>query len=81
MGQDRNWSMIRSWMVSGLSSKTGPVQVLWCPVDADNKAYIDNCPHFWDPDLPSPIRCEVRAGEVLYLPAGWYHRCEPSCAR
>ena len=54
-------------------------QVLWCPVDADGRADVGRFPHFWDPALPRPLHCEVHAGEVLYLPAGWYHQVR-SCS-
>lgn len=30
-------------------------------------------PHFWSAALPPPLVCHVVAGEVLYLPAGWWH--------
>lgn len=49
-------------------------RVLWCPihpepqdVDAARAAY----PLFFDNSLPKPLRVEVHAGEVLYLPAMW----------
>mmetsp|Transcript_1151 Transcript_1151/g.1894 ORF Transcript_1151/g.1894 Transcript_1151/m.1894 type:complete len:547 (-) Transcript_1151:989-2629(-) len=33
--------------------------------------YIDSHTH--------PVRCEVKAGEVLYIPAMWYHRVSQRC--
>ena len=32
--------------------------------------------YFNDPALPAPLRWEVAAGEVLYLPAGWWHHVQ-----
>ena len=58
--------------------------MLWCPVDANGQADAERFLHFWDPALPPPLRCEVHAGEVLYLPAGWYHQvwlCRVGIAR
>lgn len=48
-------------------------QVLWSAIEPDNPKSLKRHPHFSDPSLPPPLRCEVAAGEVLYLPAGWWH--------
>ena len=48
-------------------------------MNADGPADVELFPHFWDRALPPPLRCEVHAGEVLYLPAGWYHQVR-SCS-
>lgn len=29
-----------------------------------------------DPDLPVPIKCALKPGEALFLPAGWWHHVE-----
>lgn len=48
-------------------------QVLWSAVDADDGGDFSEQSFFEVPTLPPPLRCEVAAGEVLYLPAGWWH--------
>ncbi len=43
---------------------------------------VDLCraeyPEFWDADLPPPLRVDVKAGEVLYLPSLWFHHVRQS---
>eukprot|EP00878_Enallax_costatus_P002734 GHUV01002923.1.p1 GENE.GHUV01002923.1~~GHUV01002923.1.p1 ORF type:complete len:339 (+),score=90.12 GHUV01002923.1:360-1376(+) len=52
-----------------------PQQVLWCPIHpepADPQAIAEH-PLFFDNSLPKPLRVEVCEGDVLYLPAMWWH--------
>ena len=42
------------------------------PVDPD-KEHGGNKERFTHYEKASPIRCEVREGEVLYLPSLWFH--------
>jgi hypothetical protein len=48
--------------------------VLWSPIHPepqDLEAARAQHPLYFDPALPAPLRVEVNAGEVLYLPAMW----------
>jgi jumonji domain-containing protein 7 len=60
-----------------------PLQrVAWCPIDpspTDVAAAAAQYPLYFDPDLPTPLRVEVNAGQCLYLPAMWYHYVEQRC--
>ena len=51
-------------------------QVLWSAVYAGDEAGSFDHTYFDDPALPPPLQCEVAAGEVLYLPAGWWHHVQ-----
>ncbi|GBF99754.1 hypothetical protein Rsub_12529 [Raphidocelis subcapitata] len=62
-------------------------RVTWSAVDPhpdDPAAAAARFPHFWDPSLPRPLVAELRAGDVLYLPAMWHHyvdqRPDEGCA-
>ncbi len=71
-------------------SKTGGFKVVpatagetvrWIPVDPDDpKRFPPNAPCLERarPAMVSPVRCEVRPGEVLYLPSLWFHRVSQS---
>ena len=51
-----------------------PSSVLWCPIHPepdDLQAARQQHQLFFDTTLPAPLRVEVHAGEVLYLPAMW----------
>ena len=53
--------------------------VSWCPIDPnpdDLTQAAAEYPLYFDPELPKPLRVEVHAGEMLYLPAMWYHYVE-----
>eukprot|EP00597_Dinobryon_sp_UTEXLB2267_P001478 CAMPEP_0170069556 /NCGR_PEP_ID=MMETSP0019_2-20121128/8184_1 /TAXON_ID=98059 /ORGANISM="Dinobryon sp., Strain UTEXLB2267" /LENGTH=266 /DNA_ID=CAMNT_0010277625 /DNA_START=260 /DNA_END=1060 /DNA_ORIENTATION=+ len=57
------------------SSNCPQSHLSWLPFDPEeSQSYIKY------PQLHStnPIRCKVRAGEVLYIPAMWYHRVTQS---
>jgi hypothetical protein len=43
-------------------------EVLWCPVTPGARAG-DSL--FFDASLPPPLRVDVEAGDVLYLPSMW----------
>lgn len=47
-----------------------PSSVLWSPVHPEGPTAADTQLYF-DSSLPKPLRVEVNAGEVLYLPAMW----------
>lgn len=49
---------------------------MWSAVHAGHGAGLPGLSFFEDPALPAPLRCEVAAGEVLYLPAGWWHQVQ-----
>ncbi len=48
-------------------------RISWIPLDPEN---LDSASSIMWPDYKysHPVRCEVHAGEVLYIPAMWYHR-------
>lgn len=51
-------------------------QVLWCPIHpepTDLHTAVQQHPLFFDSSLPRPLRVEVCEGDVLYLPAMWWH--------
>jgi hypothetical protein len=51
-----------------------PSSVQWSPVHPEPQDLATARaaqPLFFDPSLPAPLRVEVNAGEVLYLPAMW----------
>lgn len=48
----------------------------WIPLDPANPNAISKYPQF---RLAHPIHCTVKAGEVLYIPAMWYHRVSQTC--
>eukprot|EP00803_Ostreobium_quekettii_P009458 evm.model.scf_5.16 EVM.evm.TU.scf_5.16 scf_5:223997-227138(-) len=58
-----------------------PRTVVWSPVELPSSepgsplaaTAANRWPLFFAEDLPGPMRCEVRAGEVLYLPSLWHH--------
>eukprot|EP01134_Creolimax_fragrantissima_P006338 CFRG6338T1 len=50
--------------------------VPWIPVDP-NAPDLDRFPQFGH---ASPVRCTVRPGEMLYLPAMWYHQVSQTCS-
>lgn len=47
-----------------------PEEVNWIPVDPDSPD-LETYPLFRH---ASPVRCTVKAGEVLFLPSLWYHK-------
>mmetsp|Transcript_1017 Transcript_1017/g.1439 ORF Transcript_1017/g.1439 Transcript_1017/m.1439 type:complete len:342 (+) Transcript_1017:156-1181(+) len=52
-------------------------KVKWIPVDPDFPNRIPKahpCMKRAKPDLISPIRCEVKRGELLFLPSSWFHQ-------
>lgn len=60
-----------------LSRNQTPSEYLrWIPLDPDDPEAVDKYPDF---KLASPIRCNVQAGEILYIPAMWYHRVSQTC--
>mmetsp|Transcript_34506 Transcript_34506/g.83456 ORF Transcript_34506/g.83456 Transcript_34506/m.83456 type:complete len:355 (-) Transcript_34506:57-1121(-) len=60
------------------SNESKRVQMVpWIPVDPDDPERISKnakCLLGSRPEKLSPVRCEVRKGEVLYLPALWFHQ-------
>jgi jumonji domain-containing protein 7 len=48
----------------------------WLPLDPDHPDAEEQYPLLRQ---ASPLRCTVRAGEVLYIPAMWYHRVSQTC--
>jgi len=61
-----------------IDGQTGKqMQVPWIPVDPDFPDRIKKsaaCLKFSEPKKISPIRCEVRRGEILFLPSLWFHQ-------
>jgi hypothetical protein len=56
-----------------------PQHVSWCPIEPnpdDPYQAAAQYPLYFDLELPKPLRVEVQAGEMLYLPAMWYHYVE-----
>jgi peptidyl-lysine (3S)-dioxygenase / protease len=52
-------------------------RVQWCPVDPNLRGRERNTfPLFFDERLPEPFQVEVAAGELLYLPAMWWHHVQ-----
>eukprot|EP01041_Mallomonas_annulata_P010283 gene10283-21459_t len=43
----------------------------WIPLDPEIPATYEKYPAY---SFSHPLRCTVKAGEVLYIPAMWYHR-------
>ncbi|KNC81708.1 hypothetical protein SARC_05980 [Sphaeroforma arctica JP610] len=54
--------------------QTDTDKVPWIPVDTD-KPDLQKFPKF---KLATPVRCTVKPGEMLYLPAMWYHQVSQS---
>jgi peptidyl-lysine (3S)-dioxygenase / protease len=50
----------------------------WIDLDP-NDDFMSNVSKYPLYQLASPIHCTVKAGEVLYLPAMWYHRVSQTC--
>jgi peptidyl-lysine (3S)-dioxygenase / protease len=50
--------------------------VPWSSVDPYPAAQASSFPLYFDG--PAPIRCTVRAGEMLYLPSMWFHHVSQS---
>lgn len=48
-----------------------PSSVLWSPVHPERPTAAEDTQLYFDDSLPKPLRVEVNAGEVLYLPAMW----------
>lgn len=48
----------------------------WLPLDPDDPEVTAKYPLLGH---APPLRCTVRAGEVLYIPAMWYHRVSQTC--
>jgi jumonji domain-containing protein 7 len=48
----------------------------WLPLDPEDPEVSSRYPAF---RRTSPLRVTVRAGEVLYIPAMWYHRVSQTC--
>jgi jumonji domain-containing protein 7 len=48
----------------------------WLPLDPDDPELCSKYPLL---QHTRPLRCRVRAGEILYIPAMWYHRVSQSC--
>jgi peptidyl-lysine (3S)-dioxygenase / protease len=54
------------------SDGTGPPSsIRWIATDPDDPEVLEKSPSF---RYAHPVRCTVRAGEVLYIPAMWYHQ-------
>eukprot|EP00879_Flechtneria_rotunda_P021792 GHRR01022979.1.p1 GENE.GHRR01022979.1~~GHRR01022979.1.p1 ORF type:complete len:316 (+),score=99.04 GHRR01022979.1:221-1168(+) len=53
-----------------------PNSVMWCPIHPEPQD-LDTArqehPLYFDDSLPKPLRVEVGPGDVLYLPAMWWH--------
>ncbi len=62
--------------VSGESDSGDGDGVRWIWLDPDDPDAEEKHPAY---RLASPLRVEVRAGEVLYLPALWLHRVSQTC--
>lgn len=60
-------------------------EVPWSPVEPypssseEERIARGSYPHFWNADLPQPLRVDVHEGEVLYLPSMWHHHVRQSC--
>ena len=50
----------------------------WSALDLE-KPDKQQFPRFFDDSLPAPIKCTVKRGDILYLPALWYHWVGQSC--
>ena len=48
----------------------------WLALDPDDPQVCEKYPLLAQ---TSPLRCTVRAGQVLYIPAMWYHRVSQNC--
>ncbi|GMH42755.1 hypothetical protein BSKO_10674 [Bryopsis sp. KO-2023] len=60
---------------------TDSLKVPWSPVDLpEDPEKLSEAklkwPLFFSEDLPPCIQCEVKAGEVLFLPSLWYHHVQ-----
>ncbi len=55
-------------------------EVRWCPIDTTSRdpEARRHHPLFWDSELPGPLTVTVATGEVLYLPALWFHQVQQS---
>lgn len=53
-----------------------PYSVLWCPIDPKAAKDRSLYPLYFDDSLPKPLRVVIGPGELLYLPAMWYHYVE-----
>lgn len=67
------WPTVDDMMLSseGCPSPT----VSWIDFDPDSPDAVASYPPF---AMAHPLRCRVRAGEMLYIPALWYHRVTQS---
>lgn len=60
-----------------LTNEGCPTEELsWIPLDPDDPLATNIHPPF---AYAHPLRCHLRAGEVLYIPAMWYHRVSQTC--
>ena len=59
---------------TSVASQAGGVQWIW--LDPEDPVAAAQHPPY---SLASPLRIEVQAGEVLYLPAMWLHRVSQTC--
>ena len=59
------------------TSESDPDKLTWIDVDIDDPNNETQYQELFD--NIQPIRCVVRAGETLYIPAMWYHQVSQSC--
>jgi hypothetical protein len=60
-----------------LTDKNCPSETLsWIPIETEDPAASTRYPLF---ARASPLRCRVLPGQVLYIPAMWYHRVSQTC--
>jgi jumonji domain-containing protein 7 len=52
--------------------------ISWIPIDPDDEysSIVDRYPQFVH---ANPLRCTLYRGDVLYIPAMWYHRVSQNC--
>ena len=58
-------------LTAGESSDLLPATISWIPIDPNDPLATTSYPSFRH---ASPIRCRIQEGEILYIPAMWYHR-------
>ena len=59
-----------AWGVAPQEPHGAPV--VWSPIDP-NRPDADAFPRFFGADWPPPLKVTIRSGELLYLPAMWWH--------